>query len=162
VAHITQLVARRGGEQESTTFLNRMRQPETPQEEVRYLMALAEVPHPALVRRTLELALTEVRTQNAPFVISGALANRVAGGEAWQFVEDHWDELRKRFPSKLIPRMLEGITALVDPDVATEVHAFLDAHPVPSGERLIAQTRERLDINVAFRKREEPTLPQLF
>jgi puromycin-sensitive aminopeptidase len=162
VAPIVQIVARNGGEEEYTTFLQRMRQPETPQEEVRYLLALAEVPHAALLRRTLDMALGEVRTQNAPFVIAASLANRVAGGEAWAFVEEHWEDLRTRFPSKLIPRMLEGITALMDPDVAAEVHRFLDAHPVPGGEMLIAQTRERLDVNVTFRQREEPNLPQLF
>jgi puromycin-sensitive aminopeptidase len=162
VAPIVTIVARNGGEAEYTTFLERMRHPRTPQEEVRYLMALAEVPHTALVRRTLELTLTEIRTQNAPFVIAAALDNRVGGGEAWRWIEEHWDELRQRFPSKLLPRMLEGITALVDPEVAAEVHRFLDAHPVPGGDLLIGQTRERLDVNVAFRQREEPNLPALF
>ena len=162
VAPIVTVVARSGGEEEYTTFLNRMRHPQTPQEEVRYLLALAEVPHKALLRRTLEMAITEVRTQNAPFLIATSLGNRAAGTDAWQFIEDHWDDLRRRFPSKLIPRMVEGITALVDPDMATRVHAFLDAHPVPGGDVLINQTRERMDIHVAFRARSEAALPNLF
>ncbi|MEY2476855.1 MAG: tricorn protease interacting factor [Actinomycetota bacterium] len=161
-APILAVAARNGGEEEYSTFLNRMRNPETPQEEIRYLLALAEVPHPALLRRTLEMALTEVRTQNAPFVIATSLTNRAAGADAWQFVEAHWDDLRRRFPSKLIPRMLEGITALIDPVLATTIHRFLDAHPVPGGDLLINQSRERLDVNVAFREREEPNLPKLF
>jgi puromycin-sensitive aminopeptidase len=161
-APILSIVARNGGEAEYTTFLNRTRHPETPQEEVRYLLALADVPHPALLRRTLEMAISEVRTQNAPFLIATSLGNHAAGADAWRFVEEHWDDLRKRFPSKLIPRMLEGITALVDADVAAGVHRFLDAHPVPGGDLLINQSRERLDVNVALRKREEPNLPELF
>ena len=161
-APILNVVARNGGEEEYTTFLNRTRHPETPQEEVRYLLALADVPHAALLRRTLEMAITEVRTQNAPFLIATALGNRAAGTDAWQFIEEHWEDLRKRFPSKLIPRMMEGITALVDADVAADVHRFLDAHPVPGGGVLINQTRERLDVNVALRQREEPNLPELF
>jgi puromycin-sensitive aminopeptidase len=156
------VVADAGGEAEYATFLNRFRHPETPQEEVRYLQGLAEVPHKALVRRTLEMVLGEVRSQNAPFVVSSGLANRVGGGDAWSFVEDHWEELRTRLPSKLIPRMLEGITALIDPEVARRVHTFLDAHPVPGGDTLIGQTRERLDVNVALRRREEANLPSLF
>jgi puromycin-sensitive aminopeptidase len=162
VAPIVSVVARSGGEEEYTTFLNRMRHPQTPQEEVRYLYALADVPHKALLRRTLEMAITEVRTQNAPFLIATSLGNRAAGTDAWQFIEDHWDDLRRRFPSKLIPRMLEGITSVVDPDTATRIHAFLDAHPVPGGDVLIHQSRERMDIHVAFRQRAEGTLPDLF
>jgi puromycin-sensitive aminopeptidase len=161
-APILTVVARNGGEEEYTTFLNRTRHPETPQEEVRYLLALADVPHKALLRRTLEMAITEVRTQNAPFLIATALGNRAAGADAWQFVEEHWEDLRKRFPSKLIPRMMEGVTALVDAKVAADVHRFLDAHPVPGGDLLINQSRERLDVNVALREREEPGLPELF
>ena len=161
-APVLHVVAAVGGEAEYTTFLNRFRHPETPQEEIRYLLGLAEVPHKALVRRTMEMALDEVRTQNAPFVVSTALANRVSRDEAWDFVEQHWDELRKRLPSKLIPRMLEGITSLVDPDLARRVHAFLDAHPVAGGDKLIHQSRERLDVHVALRRREEANLPTLF
>jgi puromycin-sensitive aminopeptidase len=161
-APILAIAARNGGEEEYTTFLNRTRHPETPQEEVRYLMALADVPHKALLRRTLDMAITEVRTQNAPFLIATARGNRAAGEDAWHFIEEHWEDLRRRFPSKLIPRMLEGITALVDPDVAAAVHRFLDGHPVPGGDLLINQTRERLDVNVAFRQREEPGLAALF
>ena len=161
-APILHVVARNGGEGEYTTFLNRTRHPETPQEEVRYLLALAEVPHAALLRRTLEMAITEVRTQNAPCLIATALSNESAGTDAWQFIEEHWEDLRHRFPSKLIPRMLEGITALVDADVATDVHRFLDAHPVPGGDVLINPTRERLDVNVALRQREESNLATLF
>jgi puromycin-sensitive aminopeptidase len=161
-APLLTVVARNGGEEEYTTFLNRTRHPETPQEEVRYLMALAEVPHAALLRRTLEMAITDVRTQNAPFLIATAIGNRAAGPDAWRFVEEHWDDLRRRFPSKLIPRVTEGITALVDPEVAAGVHRFLDAHPVPGGDLLINQSRERLDVNVALRQREEPNLAALF
>ena len=162
VAPIVGVLARTGGEEEYTTFLHRHRNPETPQEEVRYLYALAELPHPAFVRRTLDMALSDVRVQNAPFLIGQVLANRAGGRDAWTFVKDQWDTIAERFPSKLIPRMLESITALVEPDLATDVHGFLAEHPLTSGEKLVEQAEERLDINIAFRERERSTLGETF
>ena len=162
VAPIISMLARSGGEEEYTTFLQRYRNPETPQEEVRYLYALAEMPHPALVRRTLEMALSEVRIQNAPFVIGYSMSNRVGGAAAWSFVKEQWSTIVERFPSKLLPRMLEGITALVDREVASDVHEFLAEHRLAAGEKLIEQAEERLDINVAFGEREAPALRETF
>jgi puromycin-sensitive aminopeptidase len=162
VAPIVGILARNGGEGEYTEFLHRHRNPATPQEEVRYLYALAELRHPGLVRRTLDMALTDVRVQNAPFLIGQVMANRVGGRAAWEFVKDQWDAISERFPSKLIPRMLESITALVEPDLAGDVHGFLAEHPLTSGEKLVEQAEERLDVNIAFRQREEPTLGQTF
>jgi puromycin-sensitive aminopeptidase len=162
VAPAVAILARNGGEAEYTTFLERMRHPQTPQEEMRYLMALADVPHRSLVQRTLDLALTEIRVQNAPFLLAAGLGNRAGGDLAWDFVAERWYEIRTRFPSKLMPRMLEGITALVNGSVAERVHAFLDEHPIEGGELLIGQSRERLDINVAFRQREEANVAAVF
>ena len=38
--------------------------------------------------------------------------------------------------------------------LASRARAFLTAHPVKQGEKLVEQTLERLDVNVAFRQRE--------
>jgi puromycin-sensitive aminopeptidase len=158
VPSLVRIVGRHGGEAEYATFLDRMRHPQTPQEETRYLFALAELPHAPLLRRTLELAMSEVRVQNAPFLIGAALGNHAAGPMAWEFVEEHWDDFNERFPHKLLTRIVEGVTALVDADLAARVRAFLDTHPISGSELLVEQSLERLDVNVAFRQREEPRL----
>jgi hypothetical protein len=131
----------------------------TPQEEIRYLYALGATEVPALIARTLEMCLSgEVRTQDAPYLVGDILADRVGAQLAWAFIEDHWDTIIERFPDNSIGRMLEGIAALADPDLAPRIHRFLETHPVPQAAKLIAQSRERLDINVAFRHRIEPDL----
>jgi hypothetical protein len=48
--------------------------------------------------------------------------------------------------------MIDAITSVTDTALAPEIHRFLDAHPT-SHEQLIAQSRERLDINIAFANR---------
>ena len=50
--------------------------------------------------------------------------------------------------------MLEGIASQADAGLASRARAFLAAHPVKQGEKLVEQTLERLDVNVAFRQRE--------
>ncbi len=127
----------------------------TPQEEQRYLYALSEVRDPALMGQVLELAMTpEVRTQNAPFLISACIANRDNSALAWGVVEDRWDEMNERFPSNSIVRMLSGIRAVNDPELAARIEAFLVAHPVPQAKQTLAQHLERMHVSVALRERE--------
>ena len=132
-------------------FLEHYRRPTTPQEEMRYLYALAGFADPALAARAFELALHEVRSQNAPFVIQLLLASRANGPATWQRVQDHWDELVARIPANILPRMLGGVTSLCrDPELARAVASFVHANPLPVGQRTVDQALERLEINVAF------------
>src|SRR5690606_9529647 len=131
------------------------REGKTPQEEQRYLYALADVREPGHMDRVLELAMTpEVRTQNAPFLIGACLANRDHGAKAWDLVERRWDEMNERFPSNSIVRMLHGIRPVGDPDLAARIEAFLADHPVPQAKQTLQQHLERMRVSVALRARE--------
>ena len=124
----------------------------TPQEEQRYLFALAEVRDPELFARVLALATsTEVRTQNAPYLLGACIANRDNGHTAWAAVRDRWDELLERFPSNSIARMLNGIRGISDPAVASDIEAFIEAHPVEQAKQTVAQHLERMRVTVALR-----------
>jgi puromycin-sensitive aminopeptidase len=147
------LVARTGGEAEFQQFIERWRHPATPQEEIRYLYALGEFPNPGLARRTLDLAVTEVRTQNAPFLVRFVLASAANAKLAWDFIEENWDLLNERFPVPLIPRMVDAVSLITDPGLAARVHAFFDTHPLRSGQPTVTQAIERMDVHVAFAQR---------
>jgi puromycin-sensitive aminopeptidase len=126
----------------------------TPQEEQRYLFALAEVRDPALFARVLELATSaEVRTQNAPYLLGACLANRDNGAAAWATIRDRWDELNERFPSNSIARMCNGIRAVSDPALAAEIEAFVAEHPVEQAKQAMAQHLERMRVTVALGER---------
>jgi len=130
------------------TFLERYRHPETPQEELRYLYALAGFSDPYLVERTLDLSLTEIRSQNAPFVLSQLLGGTDTGWQAWEFVTRHWDRCLERFPANTVSRMLEGAKMLCHPpERAEEVATWLANHPVRIGQRSVDQVAERLRIH---------------
>ncbi len=131
----------------------------TPQEELRYLYALADFRQPELIDRLLAMTVTDaVRTQNAPYLLARAMGNRDQGDRAWAFVHEHWDTLNDRFPSNSIVRMLSGIRTLSQPEVAQDVYAFFEEHEVPQGDKQLAQHLERLEVNVALRVRDGEAL----
>jgi puromycin-sensitive aminopeptidase len=163
VPALVAVVAQHGGEGEYTAFLDRFRNGATPQEVVRYLMALVEFPNEALVRRTLDMVVAgEVRTQNAPYLLNAALGNRWHGALVWEWMKSRWEDLQARFPDNSHARMVENVSWLHEPTLAADVRSFLEAHPVKAGQRTVEQTLERLDVNVAFREREAARLAGLF
>ena len=148
------IVADVGSEQDWERFVERYRASASPQEQLRYLYALAAFPSPDLATRTLAMTLDEIRTQNAPFVILLLLSNRDVNVLTWEFVAREWDRIVDRFPDNTIPRLLGGIVTLSTPALAAEVESFLAAHPVPQAAKTVEQHLERLRVNVAFRERE--------
>jgi puromycin-sensitive aminopeptidase len=149
------VVAETGTEEEFDGYVERADRAPTPQEQLRHLYALAQFPSERLVLRACELALSDrVRTQNGPFLLQRALRHAEHGRRAWELVRDRWDDVEARFPRTLIPRMLEGVTWLVDDASVAEVPAFCAAHPVPEGERVVAQHLERQRVHRATLERE--------
>ncbi len=141
------------------TLLARYRTADTPQVEQRSLGALCAFPDADLAERTFDLAMTEVRSQNGFIVIGALLANPVAGPVIWRRMEAAWDQMLERFPKNAHSRMVESIPALCgDADLAAEVAQFLADHPLASGPRRVAQSIERLGINLAFAERERDRL----
>ncbi len=161
VAASIAVIAATGGAADFDEFLGRFRQATTPQDELRYLSALADFDDPELIDRLLAMAITDdVRTQNAPYLLRRAMGNRNHGGRAWQFVQDNWDAINERFPSNSIVRLLEGVRGLSRPDLAESVFAFFETHEVPQGDKTLAQHLERLEVNVALRARESDRLAE--
>jgi len=152
------VIAAAGGEVEYEDFVARRQAATTPQEELRYLYALAGFQDPHLVQRTVTLALDEVRPQNAPFVLTLLLANRAGGPAVWEVVKQRWDDLADKLPENLHERALGGVVSLSTPEQAADVRCFLEAHPLAGRERTVSQLLERLDVAVALRQREGPTL----
>ncbi len=150
VAAVVGVSARNADAATYDKLLARYQTPTTPQEETRFLMALAQVGDVALLARTLDLAVNSVRSQNAPYLIAQALANRAGGRAAWAFVHEHFAELGEKFPSNSIARMLGGLAAQADPALAADARAFLSEHPVPQGAKQVEQTLEAMAVNAAF------------
>jgi len=157
------VVAATGGPDDYERFLARSKDAPTPQEQLRYLYALADFRDPELMDRTLELALSdEVRSQNAPFLLARAMANRDAGDRAWRFVKEHWEEANRGLPPNTIIYLADGVRFLTTPEQEADVQAFFAEHDIPQAKKMLRQVLERQRINVAFRRRVEPQLVASF
>jgi puromycin-sensitive aminopeptidase len=121
----------------------------------RYLHALAMVERPELVHDAVELALSEVvRMQDFPTYMGTLLGNRVTRDPTWRLVQERWAEVRKKADSPmLLRRLVEALGALTERRHLQEVEAFLGAHPIEGAKQAIAQTLERLRMDVALRER---------
>lgn len=153
LAHV---VAAGGGSADWDMLYFKYKNAATPQDEVRYLHALSEFTEARLLSRSIELAFSnEVRSQDAPYLLAGILASREGCVLAWEAVEHHWDEMLKLWPPNTIHRMLDSLPSLVaaGDDAVSRAFAWLDEHPLARGERKVAQSRERLRVNVAFHQR---------
>jgi puromycin-sensitive aminopeptidase len=144
-------------------FLAAFRAGKTPQEEERYLYALSGFKQPDLLQQTLQRCLSsEVRTQNAPYLLRNIMMN-VHGSElAWNFAKQNWDKIMSSYPDNSIARMCEGITALVSPELEADVQAFFREHPVKQGMKTVAQHMERQRVAVAFKQREAANFRSCF
>jgi puromycin-sensitive aminopeptidase len=160
---VVNVVAHAGGPTEYADFVESYKTAATPQEEQRFLFALAGFQDRDLVRRTAEMTITDqVRTQNAPFLVSSLLHNLVGGDLAWEFTKHHWETMLARYPESSIVRMCEGVTALTTPELERDVREFFAEHPVPAAGKTLEQHLERLHIAVVFKQREAASLAAAF
>ncbi|MFC0082403.1 M1 family aminopeptidase [Aciditerrimonas ferrireducens] len=157
---VVQVVAASGDRSTYEQLLDRYRHPATPQEEMRFLVALADVPDPQVAAEVFELALSEVRTQNAAFVLAALLGSRLHGPATWERLTARWDEVLARTPENLAPRMLEAVRWLCrDRALAERVTDWLAAHPLRSGQRTVQQALERLWVHVGAVERLRSPAP---
>ncbi|MHB8328505.1 MAG: M1 family metallopeptidase [Acidimicrobiales bacterium] len=151
---VVSVVAAAGGVAEFEAFLQRHRNPQTPQEEIRYLYALTGFEDPELAERAFDMAVNEVRTQNGPFMVQMLLASRVSGPATWERLSQRWDDLQERFPTNIFPRMLDSVKLLCrDEALGVAIRDFLLDHPLPSGQRTVEQIVERLGVNMVLAAR---------
>jgi puromycin-sensitive aminopeptidase len=159
LAAATAVVAAIGNEQDYDSFVEQFRAADTPQEQLRFLYALADFDNEALIRRTVDFAFSdEVKTQNAPFLIGRAIANRVNGHVAWELLRQRWDEANTRFPGNTIVRMVDPVKLLDRAEHLASVQGFFAEHDIPQGAKTLAQILERQRVNVALRQRESERL----
>jgi len=140
-------------------FLTKFRSAATPQEEQRYLYALAAFRQPDLVAQTLRRTINgELRTQDAPFVARSLLMSVYGREAAWDFVKTNWETMERQYPKAGLRRLAEGVIGLATPELERDVHAFFEARRPQFGGKTLEQYLEQLRIAVRMRERESAGL----
>jgi puromycin-sensitive aminopeptidase len=163
VPALVSILATNGDKAQYDEFLNEFKSAKTPQEEERYLYSLAAFKQKDLIQQTLDRCINgEVRTQNAPYLLRSIMLNNHGRELAWEFTKKNWPSFTEKWAASNLTRMVEGITALVDPKLEKDVEEFFKANPVKAGPKIVAQHMERLKVAVKFKDREASTLSSGF
>jgi puromycin-sensitive aminopeptidase len=95
---IVAITMRQGRPGDIATCESRRKEAATPQDEQRYLFAPSESPLLETILDTFERAFSELRTQDAPYVVGSLMRNRPAGPRVWRALTARWNEALERFP----------------------------------------------------------------
>ena len=130
-----------------------------PQQYYRYLASLAWFSNPALLRRTLEYAMSpDVRTQDKLILISRVLRNPKGEKLAWSFVQSQWPQISKVMGGYNTGELIESTGSFCDTGLRNDVRAFFTQHTVPDAERSFRQAQETAGNCIDLRANQAPAL----
>jgi puromycin-sensitive aminopeptidase len=155
VPSLVAILAHMGDATRYEEFHQRFRTAATPQEERRYLFSLAAFKPKALLERTLARTISgDIRTQDAPFLVSAVLGNIYGRELAWAFVKTNWEKMDQLFPKQGLRRMCGGIVSLATPELEKDVRDFFTTRKIDLGGKTVEQYLEHLRIMVNMRERD--------
>jgi puromycin-sensitive aminopeptidase len=159
VPSLVAILAHTGDATRYEEFDERFHAATTPQEERRYLFSLAVFQPKALLERTLARTINgEIRTQDAPFLVSAVLGNVYGRELAWAFVKSNWEKMDQLFPKQGLRRMCGGIVSLATPELERDVRDFFTTRKIDLGGKTLDQNLEQLRIAVTVRERDTHAL----
>ena len=155
VPALVAILAHTGDAARYDAFNERFRTAATPQEERRYLFSLATFQPKALLERTLARTISgDIRTQDAPFLVSAVLGNVYGRELAWAFVKTNWEKMDQLFPKQGMRRICSGISNLATPELERDARAFFHSRKIDLGGKTLEQNLEQLRIIVTVRERD--------
>jgi puromycin-sensitive aminopeptidase len=159
VSALVAILAHTGDTARYDEFNEQFRTATTPQEERRYLFSLAAFQSDTLLERTLARTISgEIRTQDAPFLISAILGNVYGRELAWDFLKANWGKMDQLFPKQGLRRMCGGIVSLATPELERDVRDFFTTRKIDLGGKTLDQYLEQLRIAVTVRERDSLAL----
>jgi hypothetical protein len=80
------------------------------------------------------------------------------GALAWQFLNQNWEALAKKFDAKHLPHLIEAAGNFNSEEDLKNLTEFVARHPLPNGRRSVAKTIEAVQIRLNFRQKQMPDL----
>ena len=154
--------ARSGGNEEHVNLWQAYQEAVTPLEQVRFLRSVATVEREDQALDTLHKVVDgDIRTQDGFWVFARLLGGK-AGPGVWATARSQWDDVLAAMPGLTRNRVVEGLPALSQPEVAADVKSFFAEHPLPEASRALEQKLELLEANVKLRERETEEVTSYF
>jgi puromycin-sensitive aminopeptidase len=116
---------------------------------------LSSFAEPALVQRTIEMTMSpEVRSQDAPNLISVMIRNPETRQLTWELTKQHWAEVDKKLTISSGGRIVAAAGAFCDSASRDDVSQFFNTHSVASSERTLKQTLNQIDSCIDLRTQQ--------
>jgi aminopeptidase N len=133
-----------------------------PEDRDRLLLALGRFRDPALIRRTIDLALSDkVRVQDTALLLGVTLSSGRGEEQAWPQIRDRWAQVRAHLDEFTGPATVIGsMGSLCDEASARDVEQFFKTHPPSGAERTLQQSLERIRSCVALKQAQQGTLAE--
>ena len=124
-----------------------------------YFQAIARFKDPKLLQRTLDFAVSpSVRTQDSLGLISAVMQNPAGTRVAWDFVRSHWTDIEKVGGGFISGEVVNATSVICDSGMRDEVQDFFATHKVPTAERTLKQSLERINYCVDLKSQQTPQL----
>jgi aminopeptidase N/puromycin-sensitive aminopeptidase len=155
-----QLAAQNGDAALYDDLMNRLQQKGGSLEEYYlYFQAISQFRDPKLLQRTLDFAVSpSVRTQDSLGLISSVMQNPAGTRVAWDFVRGHWTDIEKIGGGFTSGEVVGATSVICDAGMRDEVQDFFSTHKVPTAERTLKQSLERMNYCVDLKSRQVPQL----
>jgi len=140
-------------------FLELSKNPANPLDRNRYVYSLAAFEDEALVKRTLEYALTpEVRGQDVLILVYIAFGNPAGRRVAWAFLKPNFDAVVTKAGATFGGGVAGVVGTACETDLIADMEAFFTAKKVPGAERTLQQGLERARSCVDLKRRQQDVL----
>lgn len=153
------VVAANGDMGDFNDFLRASESTLNPQHRVRFLQSAAAVPDQAAAELLFQRVLDgKIRSQDSSWLLALMLGQRDTGVGVWSLMKANWETMLAVVPPTNGRHIIDYIPARSEPDVASDIAAWLSEHPIRGGERFAKQQVELMNVRVGLREREAPRL----
>jgi aminopeptidase N len=140
-------------------FVELSKTPLNPLDRDRYVYSLPAFESEALVKRTMESALTaEVRGQDIRGLMYGAFFNPAGRRAAWTFLKPNFDAVLAKAGVTFGPAVVGVVASACEADLVADMDAFFAAKKLPGVERTLQQGLERARYCVELKQRQQDVL----
>jgi aminopeptidase N len=123
------------------------------------LFTLARFRDPALVKRTLDYAVSgEVRNQDSWVLLAILLSQRETRDQAWEYIGQNWEKVHAQFTTSSGNRVVAATASFCSVERRDEVANFFATHKVDASERTLAKAIDSINACVQLRAHQEPEL----
>ncbi|MFA6386156.1 MAG: M1 family metallopeptidase [Candidatus Paceibacterota bacterium] len=154
------IIAANGGEKEWKLFEKLYKEETFHEEKDRYARALTSFKDKKLLLKTLNFAISsQVRDQDAPFIIVPVWQNIYGKDITWKFIKSNWKIILKKFEGGgFLSRILSALGSHTTEKDFKDIKNFFSKNVAPGSARTLLQSYERIESNIAWLKGDKKSI----